>query len=62
MNATETAAVSSSNGDATAYDYDAQRWVTGPAAVVLLAAQEAEEASLANDPAYLAFIGKASHV
>lgn len=43
-----------------AYDYEAQRWVEGAAAEVLLAAQRAEDLELEQDPAYLAFIAKKS--
>lgn len=41
-----------------AYDYEAQRWVEGPAAAKLLAEQQAEDAALLKDPAYRAFIAK----
>lgn len=43
-----------------AYDYEAQRWIYGEAAVRLREAQFAEDRDLLNNPAYLAFIAKKS--
>ena len=44
-----------------AYDYEAQQWVYGPAAVALIALQDAEEQLALEDPAYRAYVTRWEH-
>jgi hypothetical protein len=40
-----------------AYDYDAQRWVSGPEAISLIRKQARETLAVIDDPGYRAMMG-----